>query len=131
MEGFARPWERGHMPRNWSRKMVAGGNGRGERIRTSGFLLPKQALYQAELRPDSSWEIWAEHMGTAVRLQDLWRAALLRRAAFVKGRAQKRQGIGHDAVAALARAPYGRMRQDTGTIGRGPGRAKLGAASSR
>ncbi len=27
--------------------------GRGERIRTSGFLLPKQALYQAELRPDA------------------------------------------------------------------------------
>jgi hypothetical protein len=25
--------------------------GRGERIRTSGLLLPKQALYQAKLRP--------------------------------------------------------------------------------
>jgi hypothetical protein len=27
-------------------------NGRGERIRTSDPLLPKQMLYQAELRPD-------------------------------------------------------------------------------
>ena len=26
--------------------------GRGERIRTSGLLLPKQAYYQAVLRPD-------------------------------------------------------------------------------
>ena len=28
-------------------------NGRGERIRTSGLLLPKQARYQAALRPDT------------------------------------------------------------------------------
>src|SRR6185437_9304666 len=28
--------------------------GRGERIRTSGFELPKLALYQAELRPDAA-----------------------------------------------------------------------------
>ena len=28
--------------------------GRGERIRTSDILLPKQALYQAELRPDGA-----------------------------------------------------------------------------
>ena len=28
------------------------GNGRGERIRTSGLLVPNQALYQAEPRPD-------------------------------------------------------------------------------
>ena len=27
--------------------------GRGERIRTSDILLPKQALYQAELRPEA------------------------------------------------------------------------------
>ena len=27
-------------------------NGRGERIRTSGLLVPNQALYQAEPRPD-------------------------------------------------------------------------------
>ena len=32
---------------NWCRM-----NGREERIRTSGLLLPKQALYQAELPPD-------------------------------------------------------------------------------
>ena len=29
-------------------------NGRGERIRTSGLLVPNQALYQAEPRPESS-----------------------------------------------------------------------------
>ena len=28
--------------------------GRGDRIRTCDFLLPKQALYQAELHPESS-----------------------------------------------------------------------------
>ena len=31
--------------------LAARGFGRGERIRTSDILLPKQALYQAELRP--------------------------------------------------------------------------------
>ena len=30
----------------------SGMNGRGERIRTSGLLVPNQALYQAEPRPD-------------------------------------------------------------------------------
>lgn len=29
-------------------------NGRGERIRTSGLTDPNRALYQAELRPDST-----------------------------------------------------------------------------
>jgi hypothetical protein len=29
------------------------GRGRGERIRTSGIQLPKLALYQAELRPET------------------------------------------------------------------------------
>ena len=29
-------------------------NGRGERIRTSGLLVPNQALYQAEPRPDGA-----------------------------------------------------------------------------
>jgi hypothetical protein len=29
-------------------------NGRGERIRTSGLLVPNQALYQAEPRPDEN-----------------------------------------------------------------------------
>ncbi len=29
-------------------------NGRGERIRTSGLLVPNQALYQAEPRPETS-----------------------------------------------------------------------------
>lgn len=29
------------------------GSGRGDRIRTCDFSLPKRALYQAELRPDS------------------------------------------------------------------------------
>src|SRR5690348_18416834 len=30
-------------------------SGRGERIRTSGLLVPNQALYQAEPRPDRRW----------------------------------------------------------------------------
>ena len=30
--------------------------GRGERIRTSDPLLPKQVLYQAEPRPDVHWD---------------------------------------------------------------------------
>jgi hypothetical protein len=33
------------------------GTGRGERIRTSGLLLPKQAYYQAVLRPDDAAHI--------------------------------------------------------------------------
>ncbi len=33
--------------------MIKFGNGRGERIRTSALLLPKQALYRAKLRPDA------------------------------------------------------------------------------
>ena len=32
--------------------MVDRGNGRGDWIRTNGTLLPKQVLYQAELRPE-------------------------------------------------------------------------------
>ena len=32
--------------------------GRGERIRTSDILLPKQARYQAALRPDSIFSAW-------------------------------------------------------------------------
>ena len=31
------------------------GGGRGGQIRTDDFLLPKQALYQAELRPVCGW----------------------------------------------------------------------------
>ena len=31
------------------------GYGRGDWIRTSDFLLPKQALYQAELRPETDY----------------------------------------------------------------------------
>ena len=53
MKGFARPWQRGHTPGKWSR-----GDGRGDWIRTSDFLLPKQALYQAELRPGVPRKIW-------------------------------------------------------------------------
>ena len=34
------------------KKRVIAGFGRGDRIRTCDLLLPKQALYQAELRPD-------------------------------------------------------------------------------
>ena len=34
-------------------------SGRGERIRTSDPLLPKQMLYQAELRPDRAPRNWA------------------------------------------------------------------------
>ena len=33
--------------------MIEKNTGRGERIRTSDFYLPKVALYQAELHPDS------------------------------------------------------------------------------
>ena len=34
-------------------------NGRGERIRTFDILLPKQALYQTELHPETTWIITA------------------------------------------------------------------------
>ena len=42
-----------------------GGNGRGERIRTSGLTDPNRALYQAELRPDvvrDSCELGSRHL---------------------------------------------------------------------
>ena len=47
-----------------------GGTGRGERIRTSGLLLPKQAYYQAVLRPDYAGPIAppATRLPGAVRL---------------------------------------------------------------
>jgi hypothetical protein len=35
-------------------------NGRGERIRTSGLLVPNQALYQAEPRPEESVKLAAK-----------------------------------------------------------------------
>lgn len=34
--------------------MAEGGLGPGDRIRTCGLLLPKQALFQTELRPDDA-----------------------------------------------------------------------------
>ena len=38
----------------------AGGNGRGERIRTSGLYVPNVALYQAKLHPEMQSKISAE-----------------------------------------------------------------------
>jgi hypothetical protein len=39
-------------PTGLSHLILKGWIGRGERIRTSGLLVPNQALYQAEPRPD-------------------------------------------------------------------------------
>ena len=64
----------------WLRQMQAGGederdapelDGRGERIRTSGLLVPNQALYQAEPRPDGvhlpgyNGHRWQRHLRSA------------------------------------------------------------------
>src|SRR5258706_9634398 len=57
--------------------------GRGERIRTSDFYLPKVALYQAELRPDGSaavgWAQRAKHISERHRLRQRKRVRRPRR----------------------------------------------------